>query len=227
MGAGLVAAGLLMLPIDLPVAAWFREHRLPKELNRYLNFSEVFGHGIGVAMIMLGVFAVDRSLAFPSLTWPAVRWPTFQPSTAKRQAARMLGGLLAGPLTVLMLKQLIDRVRPRAGDLSAATTVFDTFGRGLLAAGAGGGSDLHSFPSGHSATAAALGSILIWKYPQGRWFFLLVAASSCLQRIASSAHYPSDACFGAALGVLGAAIVLGREPPAASPAENRSSPPAA
>ncbi|MGA1619571.1 MAG: phosphatase PAP2 family protein [Pirellulales bacterium] len=216
VAGGLTVAGLLALAIDLPVAEWFHGHRLPKELNRYLNFAEVFGHGIGVAMIMLGAFVLDGSLRFPSLTWPAIRWPTYQPTAQKRHAARMLGGLLAGPLLVLLLKQLVDRVRPRAADFSEAADVFATFGRGLLAAGAGGGSDLDSFPSGHSATAAALASILIWKYPRGRWFFVLVAASACLQRLASSAHYPSDACLGAAIGVLGAAMVLGCEE---SPAE--------
>ena len=216
VAGGLATAGLLALAIDLPVAEWFRDHRLPKELNRYLNFAEVFGHGIGVAMICLGAFVLDSSLRFPSLTWPAIRWPTYQPTAQKRHAARMLGGLLAGPLLVLLLKQLVDRVRPRAADFSEAADVFATFGRGLLAAGAGGGSDLDSFPSGHSATAAALASVLIWKYPRGRWFFVLVAASACLQRLASSAHYPSDACLGAAIGVLGAAMVLGCEE---SPAE--------
>ena len=216
VAGGLAVAGLLALAIDLPVAEWFRDHRLPKELNRYLNFAEVFGHGIGVAMICLGAFVLDSSLRFPSLTWPAIRWPTYQPTAQKRHAARMLGGLLAGPLLVLLLKQLVDRVRPRAADFSEAADVFATFGRGLLAAGAGGGSDLDSFPSGHSATAAALASVLIWKYPRGRWFFVLVAASACLQRLASSAHYPSDACLGAAIGVLGAAMVLGCEE---SPAE--------
>jgi membrane-associated phospholipid phosphatase len=216
VAGGLTVAGLLALAIDLPVAEWFHGHRLPKELNRYLNFAEVFGHGIGVAMIMLGAFVLDSSLRFPSLTWPAIRWPTYQPTAQKRHAARMLGGLVAGPLLVLLLKQLVDRVRPRAADFSEATDVFSTFGRGLLAAGAGAGSDLHSFPSGHSATAAALASILIWKYPRGRWFFVLLAASACLQRLASSAHYPSDACLGAAIGVLGAAMVLGCEE---SPAE--------
>jgi len=225
VAGGLAAAGLLALAVDLPVAEWFRDHRLPKEVSRYLNFAEVFGHGIGVAMIMLGVFALDGSLRFPALTWPAIRWPTFQPTADRRHAARMLGGLLAGPLTVLLLKQLIDRVRPRAADLSQAVSVFDTFGRSLLAEGAGGGSDLHSFPSGHSATAAALASVLIWKYRRGRWFFLLLATSACLQRLASSAHYPSDACLGAAIGVVGATIVLGRErSPTEHPAERPVSP---
>ena len=217
----LAGLGLIAFAIDLPAALWFQSGSLPKEVMRYLTFTEVFGHGTGVAVIMIGVFCLDRSLRFPSLTWPALRWPTFQPTPARRHAARMLGGLLAGPLVVLLLKQLIDRVRPRAADLVRASSPFDTFGADLLSSGPHSSSDLHSFPSGHSATAAALASILIWKYPQARWFFVTLAISACLQRLASSAHYPSDACFGAAIGVLGAAVVLGREQLAAGPASDR------
>ncbi len=212
VAAVLAGCGLLALALDVPVAVWFRGQPLPREVMRYLSFCEVFGHGLGVAVIMIGVFCLDPSLRFPALSWPAIRWPTYQTTAARRHAARMLGGLVAGPLTVLLLKQAIDRVRPRAANLAEAVSAVDTFGRDLLSAGPHGSSDLHSFPSGHSATAAALAAVLIWKYPQGRWFFLTLAVSACLQRLASSAHYPSDACFGAALGVLGAAIILGREP---------------
>jgi membrane-associated phospholipid phosphatase len=67
----------------------------------------------------------------------------------------MLGGLLFGPLAVLLIKQLVDRSRPRATNFDLVTTVFDTFGTASLVAGPRGSSDLHSFPSGHSATAAA------------------------------------------------------------------------
>jgi len=210
--AGLfVVLGMLAFPADVSVALWVQKTPLPKELMRYLDLAEVFGHGIGVAMIMIGAFCLDRSIQFPSIQWPAIRWPTFQPTVKKRYGARMLGGLLFGPLGVLLLKQLIDRSRPRATDFNLVTSVLDTFGTASLVAGPRSGSDLHSFPSGHSATAAALATVLIWKYPQGRAFFLIVAISACLQRIFSMAHYPSDVCLGAACGILGAAVVLGQD----------------
>ena len=209
----LATLGLLAFPTDIAVVLWIQNSHPPKELMRFLNFAEVFGHGIGVAMLIIGTFCLDRSIQFPSITWPAIRWPTFQPTTAKRHGARMLGGLLAGPLTVLLLKQLIDRARPRATNYDLVTSVLDTFGTTALAIGPRGSSDLHSFPSGHSATAAALATVLIWKYPQGRLFFFTLAVSACLQRIFSMSHYPSDAFLGAACGVLGATIVLGRDIP--------------
>ena len=214
--AALVVLGLLAFPTDIAVVLWIQNSHPPKELLRFLNFAEVFGHGIGVAAIMIGTFCLDGSIQFPSITWPAIRWPTFQPTTAKRYGARMLGGLMAGPLAVLLLKQLIDRARPRATNFDVVASVLDTFGTASLAAGPQGSSDLHSFPSGHSATAAALATVLIWKYPQGRLFFLTLAVSACLQRIFSMSHYPSDAFLGAACGVLGATIVLGRDIPKGS-----------
>ena len=89
----------------------------------------------------------------------------------------MLGGLLLGPIGVLVLKLLIDRSRPRATDFSLVTSVLDTFGSHSVIAGPLRSNDLHSFPSGHSATAAALATVLIWKYPQGRLFFIVVATT--------------------------------------------------
>ena len=109
----LVAVGILAFSIDISIAQWVQATQLPKELMRYLNLAEVFGHGIGVAMIMIGVFCLDRSMRFPSIYWPAIRWPTYQPTIEKRYGARMLGGLLLGPIGVLVLKLLIDRSRPR------------------------------------------------------------------------------------------------------------------
>jgi membrane-associated phospholipid phosphatase len=56
--------------------------------------------------------------------------------------------------------------------------------------------------------AFGLCAALAWRYPRGRWLFLVFAVSAALQRVATSAHYPSDVCFGASLGFLGAALFL-------------------
>jgi len=92
--------------------------------------------------------------------------------------------------------------------LAAAAAVA---GGGLL----GKSADLMSFPSGHSAVAAGLATALAWKYPHGTLTFGLLAAAAGLQRVASSAHYPSDVAFGAAIGVAVAAICLGGRRPLA------------
>ena len=85
VAAGLLATlGILALPADVSVALWAKSTHPPKELMGYLDLAEVFGHGIGVTMIMIGTFCLDRSIQFPSIRWPAIRWPTFQPTTKKR-----------------------------------------------------------------------------------------------------------------------------------------------
>jgi undecaprenyl-diphosphatase len=70
-----------------------------------------------------------------------------------------------------------------------------------------------SFPSGHAAVAAGLATALAWKYPHGAATFALLAAAAAAQRVVSSAHYPSDIAFGAAIGVAVAAVCLGGSRP--------------
>jgi len=126
-------------------------------------------------------------------------------------AATFAGGIMANVIKFTPL----DRVRPRAADLSAVASALATFGD-TIATTVGSHSDINSFPSGHSATAAGLAAALVWKYPRGTWLFLLLAASAAAQRIATSAHYPSDVFMGAALGLACAAAMLGPSRPHAS-----------
>ncbi len=55
---------------------------------------------------------------------------------------------------------------------------------------------VRSFPSGHSATAAAMAFALTRLYPRGRFIFALIAVLACSQRIASRSHYPTDVLAG-------------------------------
>jgi membrane-associated phospholipid phosphatase len=208
-GAAVLAClGIAALSIDLPVAQWCKTGRIPKELLRVLNFSEVFAHSSGVTALMLTVLSLDPSLRFPSFRWPAIRWPSYQPTAAQERFARMVCGTAAGGLIVDVIKLLVDRVRPRAADLVAEASVFSTFGDSLLQVAHASHSDVNSFPSGHAAVAAGFAAALAWRYPRGWFAFSTFAVCAALQRVATSAHYPSDICFGAAIGLLGAAIFL-------------------
>jgi undecaprenyl-diphosphatase len=69
-----------------------------------------------------------------------------------------------------------------------------------------------SFPSGHAAVAAGFAAAMGWKYPHARPFFAILAVCAAAQRVVTSAHYPSDVAFGAAIGLLGAAACLGLAP---------------
>jgi membrane-associated phospholipid phosphatase len=203
----LACLGGLALCIDLDVARWCKAGHLPREIIRFLNFSEVFGHGIGVATILLAAAVLDPTLggwhARPRCGILPVSW-----DFVRMVVAGFAGGLMA---TVIKATPL-DRVRPRAADLAAAASALSTFGDSVATTIASH-SDVNSFPSGHAATAAGLAAALSWKYPRGRWFFAAMAMAAAAQRVASSAHYPSDVLLGAALGLVGAAFVIGMSPP--------------
>lgn len=207
--------GMAALAIDLPVAAWCKAGWVPKEVLRFLNFSEVFAHTMGAAVLLVAALVLDPGLAFPAMRWPAIRWPSFQPSAAQQRMARMIGATACGGLIVDLVKACVDRARPRAIDIASQASAFATFG--VVPAG-GGHSDANSFPSGHAAVACGLCAALAWRYPRGRWLFLALAVSASLQRVATSAHFPSDVCFGAALGLAGATLFLTDRPPPAATA---------
>lgn len=197
--AGLACIGLAALLIDVPVATWFREHRPPREIVRLLNFTEAFAHGTGVALLLAAVLALD---------------PSFRPrrhggGSVWRDFLRMVTAAYAGGLAANVIKATVARVRPRAADFADLPGVLHTFGDTALALPEPGSADLASFPSGHAATAAGLAAALCWRYPQGAWFFAVVATLAALQRVVSSAHYPSDVACGAALGLVTAAACLG------------------
>ena len=213
----LACLGGLALSIDLDVARWCKAGHIPREIMRFLNFSEVFAHGIGVATLLLTAAVLDPSLAGRLSTSRLGRLPI------SRDFARMAATAFAGGILANVIKEaLVDRVRPRAADLSAATSALATFGTSL-AAQLTSHSDANSFPSGHAATAAGFAAALAWKYPRGRWLFAALAVAAAAQRVATSAHYPSDVLFGAAVGLAAAAILIGSTTPDPLSADQASS----
>jgi len=200
--ATLVVIGGLALAIDLPVATWCASGRLPKEAVRLLNFSEVFAHGTGATALLAVVLALDPGLRLPwpgRATWrdPAVR------VFLRIVAATFTGGLLAD-----VVKASVERVRPRATDFAQLASVWGTFSDAVLLPHSGSHSDVTSFPSGHAAVAAGFAAALAWRYPRNTALFAVIAGMAAAQRVASSAHYPSDVAYGAALGLVGAALWL-------------------
>lgn len=178
-------AGLL-LAVDLPVARFCQADQYPKEFTEVLTNAEPFGHGIGVAFVVITMVILDVRRR---------RWaPLF-----------CAGGALAGGLTANLFKLLIGRSRPRNFDL-ASTNVWDTFQDWLLLGA--GGSKWQSFPSAHAATAMGFAVTLSVVYPRGRWWFFTMAALVGLHRMEVSAHYPSDVCAGAALGWIAGQLAI-------------------
>jgi len=198
---------VLALSVDLDVARWCKAGYIPKEIMRFLNFSEVFAHGIGVATLLLTAAVLDPTLggrrAMPRFGSLPVSW-----DFVRMAMTAFAGGIMAN----LIKETLVDRVRPRAADLGAAVSALATFGD-AIAVNIASHSDANSFPSGHAATAAGFAAALSWKYPRGTWLFVALATAAAAQRVASSAHYPSDVLLGAAVGLVGAALLLGNSKP--------------
>ena len=162
------------------------------DLKKLVALSEVFGHGTGVIMVVLAVFALDL----------ANRW----------KVGLLLGTAFGAGLMANLAKFFgIARYRPHAFDFSLP--IWDSFYKWFpflswLSHDELRGSALQSFPSGHSATAAGLCVGLCFLYPHARWYFLLVAALACFQRVAFGMHFPSDVFLGAALGMATSTFLL-------------------
>jgi membrane-associated phospholipid phosphatase len=185
LGLGLIAAGT----VDLPVARWSTGRPLPGELDRLIRFGETFGHALGVAVILLGVWVLDPK--------------------SHRRFPRLIACSFGAGLVATIIKLFLSRTRPRAFDLDSST-IADSF-VGWFTFGAGGSAQ-QSFPSSHTATAFGLALALSWLYPHARYYFAALAVLVAVQRFYSQAHFVSDTCTGAAVGLITAAIVLNFAP---------------
>lgn len=202
LAAALLCLGGLALAIDLPVARWCRETRLPREAMRLLNFSEAFAHGTGAAALLVVVLVLDSRLRLPRLGRGGIE-------PGARDFLQIVAATFAGGLMVDLVKASVERVRPRAADLAAVHSALGTFGATALLPASTSHADVTSFPSGHAAVAAGFAAALAWRYPRAVVLFAVIATLAAAQRVVSSAHYPSDVACGAAIGLFGAALCLG------------------
>jgi membrane-associated phospholipid phosphatase len=170
--------------VDVPVASYFRLERQPEFFHELVSFAEVFGHGVGVAYILLAAYVLDVH--------------------QRRRLPRIVAAIVGAGLSADLVKLAVGRIRPRA---MALDQVWDSFvgwfpkfhpeiRLGLSV------NDCQSIPSGHAAVATALAIGLSLLYPRGRWLFACFAVLAWLQRIETCAHYVSDTLAGAALACL-------------------------
>jgi membrane-associated phospholipid phosphatase len=144
-----------------------------------LEMSETFGHGVGVAMLVLAMYMLDRRR----------RWA----------APRLLIVTYGAGLAANIAKMVIARTRPAGFDLNSGD-VWQTF-EAWLQFGAGG--SLHqSFPSAHTTTAVVFAMLLSCLYPHAWRLFTALAMLVAAQRLQCGAHFLSDICGGAAIGWL-------------------------
>ena len=101
-------------------------------------------------------------------------------------------------LNVAIFKALLGMARP---DL----------GQGPVFTGPSLDNDFAAMPSGHTAGAFALATVLGAKYPQYRWAFYTLATLVGLSRIYLEQHWPSNVLAGAVIGIYCGQRVLGEE----------------
>ena len=186
VGGILAAAAAAALSIDVPLASWFRDHDLGS-LDKLVGLSEVFGHGLGVAMILLAVHQFDRRR----------RW----------SLPRVVAGVLAAGLSADVVKVLVART-PRGSSCRPSRSPT-ACGRPSSAGCRG--------PAPVSRARVSLRDMWrpLSDWPLGWGGFTprdgdllaaLVVLVAC-QRMAAGAHFASDALSGAAVGCLGAGVL--------------------
>lgn len=173
----LVSAGWAALAIDLTVGRWAAAGGCPRRVHEMLHVTESFGNGWGIAVVLAAVWFLDP--------------------VRRRAVPRLALASLGAGLVANVFKLLVSRVRPRSLPENTLD-VFQTFWGWLPESHAR--STGHSFPSAHTASAVALAVMLATLYPRGRWYFAVLAGCVAVQRIEIAAHFPSDVCWGAAVG---------------------------
>lgn len=196
--AGLVLALLTLaaLPLDLPLARATHAADWPGDLTRLIRLSEVFGYGGSALIIILVAAALDVR------GWRVI----------PRLALSTFG---AGMVANLLKLLVVVRSRPEVSNLEGlASETFIAWlplwsEEQLRKLGLEYGSELQSFPSGHTATAVGLAIGLATLYPRGWWLFAILAVLAGAQRVHSESHFLSDVLAGAAIGCLVGAACLG------------------
>jgi membrane-associated phospholipid phosphatase len=181
----LIAVGCAALAVDMPLARWFDARSLPGFFKKSFDLAEVFGHGQGVAAILLTIWILS---------------PQLRSRLPRVICCAYLSGLAAD-----VLKLFLARSRPNTIDFSAMHSVWKTFGTWLPFFSSSG---QQSFISAHTATAIGLALGLFWLLPRGKWLFGFFALLVALQRIAGPYHFASDTFWGAAIGWLVASAFL-------------------
>jgi membrane-associated PAP2 superfamily phosphatase len=185
------------MPMDLAISeiCYLRAKNNAKPVKVLLDNCEPFGHAVGATLIVIAVYVLDvrRRPCVPHI------W-----------ALSVGAGLLASSM-----KLLVGRLRPREVNFSSATvsSTFDSWLPLLPHHSATG-----SFPSAHTALAAALAFLLSRLYPRGRVLFAVLAILVGAHRLHSGAHFASDVLFGGAIGWLFALVIDARSGMLPSPA---------
>lgn len=148
---------------------------LKGDIKRESRFLAQYGQLVCTVIVVVLVLQLDPLAARRGLIWPTVI------------------GVALATISATALKKIFGRVRPgreNAGRFLGFTLAHANY--------------RESFPSSHSASAAALSAGLAWMYPQAALTFWALALVCAALRYLLDAHWPSDVLGGLALGYLAA-----------------------
>ena len=161
----MVAAPVFFI-FDISLSKSLAADRLRGDARKSIALCEFFAHGFGVALILLTIFVLFRSV--------------------RTKIPRVALCAIVSGCTANLLKGLVARARPNRA--SFPDSIQDTFLGWFPAAGFYDetGYAVQSFPSAHTATAFGLAMGLAWLVPRGKWLFFSFAILAALQRIVFS-----------------------------------------
>jgi membrane-associated phospholipid phosphatase len=105
-------------------------------------------------------------------------------------------GVVGTQILAFVMKQAVGRLKP--SDIPTNGSLRNTWFQYK-----GGLTNGGSFPSGHTASAFAVATVISERYREHRWIpWVAYGAAACLSlsRLPTQAHFPSDIFIGAALG---------------------------
>lgn len=183
----------LMVPIttlvDMPIARWFAQDPLPRQVGDALDLSIVYAHGSGIFCILVGVI----------LLAPHRRWHV------PRLAALAMGGGAVATMTKMFVLRPRPNTLPNLDILTynyAWNWSFDWTFEHIAYFDA----STRAFPSAYLATATAMTVGLCMVLPRGKWLFVGLCLATMMQRMYCGAHFLSDLFGSAAVGLFWAYV---------------------
>jgi len=140
--------------------------------HRLLRSAEDWGENVFIVAVLFAMWRLD-------------------PRRRGRVVCLIAGAVLTSA-AVEAVKRSTGRLRP---DLANGATVFEGFKHSI-----DGGGEAHSFPSGHTASAAAYSGALAAIYPPLKPAMVLLACGTGASRIWKERHFLSDCLVGGLLG---------------------------
>lgn len=177
-------AAVLMAGSDYLLGVWMGE--FPAELRPVAHFVTDLGEGVQVLVTTGLLLLLSALLPIASMR----RRVQVGLNAITAAAAFIFLSVAGGGLVALVLKYAIGRARPTLLD-SHGYLSFQPFAMDP---------DFSAFPSGHSATAAAMAISLALVFPRLRALFISIGVLICVSRQLVGMHWMSDTLMGWAVG---------------------------